>query len=85
MRGSVTVVNWCQVFLAQVNNSEARHRPRLVSTSLRWYDFNLDGNLKKYHTINIGYSEDENDATIHNLCEQRGNKTVVGVISAQFV
>ena len=32
--GTVTVVNWCQVFWQKLMLSEARPRPQLVSTSL---------------------------------------------------
>ena len=32
-------------------------------TATKWYDSNvLAGNLKKYHTINIGYKQDNNSA-----------------------
>ena len=72
--GTVTVVNWCQVFWQKLMLSEARPRPQLVSTSLLAMLLTLltgmtpifymgIGNLKKYHTMNIGYSEAQNDTT----------------------
>ena len=34
-----------------------------ASTATKWYDSNLlAGNLKKYQTMNIGYSQDNNSA-----------------------
>ena len=38
---------------------------RNATNSANWYDSNLlYGNLKKYHTRNIGYSEAQNDTRI---------------------